>query len=135
MLLDFLNEQLPWRCCKSSKMDEVRDIKAKCLADPERLLWRTTTSGIQEVRSIFHALQRLEYADRPDYAYVRGQLNALLAKEEAKCFQGLSDTRESVTVVLIVKCRENADPPLLLLSMLPCRIKKLPKKILRLRIA
>eukprot|EP00826_Nyctotherus_ovalis_P058164 TRINITY_DN7978_c0_g2_i4.p1 TRINITY_DN7978_c0_g2~~TRINITY_DN7978_c0_g2_i4.p1 ORF type:complete len:332 (+),score=35.52 TRINITY_DN7978_c0_g2_i4:549-1544(+) len=97
VLLDFFNEQLPWRCCKSSKMDEVRDIKAKCLADPEKLLWRTTTSGIQQVCNIFYAIQRLEYADRPDYGYIREQLNVLLAKEDAKCCQALSDTRESVT--------------------------------------
>lgn len=101
MMLDFFNEQLPWRSCKNNKMDEVRDIKAQCLADPEKLLWRTTTSGMQEVHNIFYNLQQLKYSDRPDYNYIKEQLNSLLQKEEAKYSQAFSDTRETITVFLL----------------------------------
>jgi len=84
VILDFLNEQLPWRNCKENKVDEVRDIKTKCLAHPEEYLWRTTTSNLKEVHNIFHAVNRLQYADRPNYEYIRQQLNLLLQKEEYK---------------------------------------------------
>lgn len=82
-------------------MDEVRDIKAQCLTDPEKLLWRTTTNGMQEVRNIFYKIQQLTYSDRPDYNYIREQLNTLLQKEETKYSQTSSDTRETVTVLLL----------------------------------
>jgi hypothetical protein len=81
VLLDFLNEELPWRSSKSSKMDDVRDIKSKCLLDPERYLWKAT-SNIQEVKNIFYKLSETLYSDKPDYKFIRNQLNTLLLKEE-----------------------------------------------------
>jgi len=87
VVLDFLNEQLPWRNCKDNKVDEVRDIKAKCLANPEALLWRTTTAGVEQIKNIFYAIQKLDYADRPDYELIRQQLLQLLQKEEEKARQ------------------------------------------------
>ncbi len=84
MILDFLNEQLPWRNCKENKVDEVRDIKAKCLADPENQLWKTTTASIPEVRNIFYSLSALKYEDRPDYEYIQSQLQQILDREVTK---------------------------------------------------
>ena len=84
VILDFLNEQLPWRNCKENKVDEVREMKMKCLSEPETCLWKTTTSGLQETRNIFYSINRLQYPDRPDYDYVRQQLGLLLQKEEYK---------------------------------------------------
>lgn len=84
VILDFLNEELPWRSCKDNKVDDVRDVKIKCFQDPERYIWKTTTSKMQEVRNIFYSLIKLQYVDRPDYAYVQEQLQSLLLKEEAK---------------------------------------------------
>lgn len=102
MVLDFLNEQLPWRCCKNNKVDEVKEIKTRCLADPEKHIWRTTTLGMVELRHIFYHIARLQYSDRPDYGYIRDQLNALLQKEEVKEQSVRSiDTRTSVSVPLV----------------------------------
>ncbi len=99
VILDFLNEQLPWRNCRDNKADEVRDVKAKCLADPKTYLWCTTTSGMPEVQNIFYSIQKLQYVDRPDYAYIRAQLLGLLQREEAKELSQRSlDTRGSSTV-------------------------------------
>ena len=96
MLLDFFNEQLPWRLCKGNKMNEVGDIKAKALSDPENFLWKSNTREMKEVRNIFNKIKELGYSDRPDYDFIKGQLNILLLKEEAKC--SLYDTRETITV-------------------------------------
>lgn len=84
VLLEFLNEPLPWRICKDNKADDVRDIKGKCLSDPEKHLWNTTTKTIPEVRAIFYSLERLNYSDKPDYNFFRQQLIQMLSKEEAK---------------------------------------------------
>lgn len=84
VVLDFLNEQLPWRNCKDNKADDVRDVKTKCFSDPERYLWRTTTARNQEVRNIYYSLTPLKYEDRPDYEYIRQQLFSLLRNEETK---------------------------------------------------
>ena len=84
MILDFLNEQLPWRNCKDNKVDEVRDMKTRCLADPENLLWKTTTAEIPEVRNIFESIKRLQYSDRPNYEYIEKQLQSLLQRETTK---------------------------------------------------
>lgn len=81
-------------------MDEVRDIKTLCFNDPENHLWRTTTSEMQEVRNIFYKIKELQYADRPDYDYIRDQLTILLQKEETKNPLALLDTRESVSVII-----------------------------------
>jgi len=62
-------------------MDDVRDIKAKCLLDPECHLWKTTTSNMPEVKSIFYKLNETLYSDKPDYKFIRNQLNTLLQKE------------------------------------------------------
>lgn len=82
VILDFLNESLPWRACKDNKPDDVRDLKMKCLEYPERYLWKTTTANMKEVKDIFKSIKRLEYADRPDYEYIREQLSTLLRNEE-----------------------------------------------------
>lgn len=63
-------------------MDEVRNMKAWCLSDPENCLWCSTTKNMQEVRNIFYKLKQLQYSDRPDYDYIRDQLTTLLQKEE-----------------------------------------------------
>ena len=84
VILDFLNETLPWRACKDNKVDEVRDMKARCLANPEEQLWKNTTAGVEEVKNIFHSIKQLEYPDRPNYEFIRRELLRLLQKEENK---------------------------------------------------
>ena len=99
MVLDFLNEQLPWRSCKDTKVDEVKEIKTKCLSNPQRFLWQTTTSNITEVHIIFYLISKLGYGDRPDYASIRQQLNTLAQKEELKEHSIRSlDTKSSLPV-------------------------------------
>ena len=94
VVLDFFNEELEWRTCKSNKMDEVKVIKAKCLSDPENNLWKTTTKGIPELKQIYYSISKLGYPDKPDYEFIRTQLKILLQKEELK--EQLSfETRES----------------------------------------
>jgi hypothetical protein len=63
-------------------MDEVKIMKAWCLSDPEHNLWCSTTRNMPEVRNIFYKIKQLQFADRPDYDYIREQLNTLLQKEE-----------------------------------------------------
>lgn len=82
VFLEFLNEKLPWRCSRTLTMDEVKIMKAWCLSDPEHNLWCSTTRNMPEVRNIFYKIKQLQFADRPDYDYIREQLNTLLQKEE-----------------------------------------------------
>lgn len=100
VVLDFLNEELEWRICKNNKMDDVKLIKAKCMADPERYLWKTTTRGMEEIREIFYSISRLRYSDRPDYDFIRGQLYSLLQKEELKELPS-QGTNTSTSVVVL----------------------------------
>eukprot|EP00347_Sterkiella_histriomuscorum_P020241 403338552 len=72
VILDFLNEILPWR--NNSVKDEVKDIKLKCFSNPEKYLWTTTTRGLQQVKDIFYHLKNLEYADSPNYQFIRDKL-------------------------------------------------------------
>ena len=65
-----------------------------CLKNPETCLW-STTRGLQEVQNIFHKIQQFKYGDRPDYDYIKEQLNTLLKKEEASVFY----LKESLTVI------------------------------------
>jgi len=73
VILDFLEEKLVWREVKEYTMDEVKDIKTKCIKNPERYLWQKT-KNLQEVKNIFMYLKKLSYADQPDYNYIKRQL-------------------------------------------------------------
>lgn len=66
VILDFLEEKLVWREVKEYTMDEVKDIKTRCLKAPERLLW-DKTKNIVEVKNIFYYINRLKYSDQPNY--------------------------------------------------------------------
>lgn len=73
------------------------------MANPETRLWRTTTSGMPELREIFYSILQLQYADRPDYDYIRKQLEILLQKEEQKEHSQTSlETRTSSGVWLLI---------------------------------
>ena len=99
VILDFLNEELPWRSCKDNKVDDVRDVKIRCFQDPEKNLWKTTTSKMPEVRNIFYSLLKLQYVDRPNYDYILEQLKNLLMKEQFKEINIRTiDSRTSPTV-------------------------------------
>lgn len=46
MILDFFNENLPWRNSKFTKLklldsvkDDVKEVKLRCLKAPEKFLW------------------------------------------------------------------------------------------------
>lgn len=105
--MDFLNVPLPWRSCKSNKADDVRDIKAKCLSNPEEHLWKTAINGMREIKNIFFCIARLRYEDRPDYDYIRKELNALLQREEIKEHSQPSlETRTSTAVSLLIIIEE-----------------------------
>jgi hypothetical protein len=54
--------------------DEVRDIKLRCLSNPETFLWTTTTKRLPQAALIFRHIQSLNYEDKPDYEYIRSQL-------------------------------------------------------------
>eukprot|EP00826_Nyctotherus_ovalis_P064081 TRINITY_DN9396_c0_g2_i5.p1 TRINITY_DN9396_c0_g2~~TRINITY_DN9396_c0_g2_i5.p1 ORF type:complete len:227 (-),score=52.30 TRINITY_DN9396_c0_g2_i5:53-733(-) len=81
MALELLGEELVWKKCSVCRIEELAQVKADCMSNPEELLWRTTTAGIPELRNIFYYLKTLQYADRPDYEYIYAQLNQILDRE------------------------------------------------------
>lgn len=100
-MLEFLREKLSWRYSRTMSMDEVREMKAWCLEEPETYLWCGSTRGLQEVRNIFRSIKALKYSDRPDYEYMREQLRALLQREEAT----RSPATREVTAVRVLPYR------------------------------
>eukprot|EP00826_Nyctotherus_ovalis_P036231 TRINITY_DN3198_c0_g1_i11.p3 TRINITY_DN3198_c0_g1~~TRINITY_DN3198_c0_g1_i11.p3 ORF type:complete len:101 (-),score=27.61 TRINITY_DN3198_c0_g1_i11:250-552(-) len=100
-MLEFLREKLSWRYSRTMSMDEVKEMKAWCLEEPENYLWCGSTRRLQEVRNIFHSIRGLKYGDRPDYKYVREQLKTLLQREEATCSPTIRELT-AVRVYLIV---------------------------------
>eukprot|EP00826_Nyctotherus_ovalis_P012589 TRINITY_DN1333_c0_g1_i5.p1 TRINITY_DN1333_c0_g1~~TRINITY_DN1333_c0_g1_i5.p1 ORF type:complete len:150 (+),score=29.04 TRINITY_DN1333_c0_g1_i5:929-1378(+) len=105
VILDFLNETLPWRTCKDTKSDDVRESKSRCLNCPELHLWKTT-ANMQEVKDIFWAIKKLRYADRPDYQFIRQKLVALLKNE--KCGKD-AKPYASISVYLLFNNNRDAD--------------------------
>lgn len=128
MILDFLNEQLPWRNCKENKVDEVRDVKTACLNDPENMLWKTTTANIPEVRNIFNMLRKLQYADCPDYDYIARQLQQILDRETAKT----APTKSSVNSKRPRKAQKESMSPVIGETPPPLNIENNMVKIPRL---
>ncbi len=101
VILDFLDEQLPWRNCRDNRAEQVRDVKTRCLANPESLLWKTTTAGVDQIQQIFYSIKKLGYADRPDYELIRQQLLGLLQHEEDKALHG--DNKGALAVPHVVR--------------------------------
>lgn len=60
-------------------MDEVKNIKTKCLSNPEEKLW-LVTKDIPEVKKIYSHLISLNYKDKPDYQFVRNNLKSILGR-------------------------------------------------------
>jgi len=86
VILEFLDETLPWRNFKGKNEDNIIEMKRKCLEDPEHLLWRTTTAEMLQIKNIFYSIKKLQYADKPDYGYIRTQLQELLSQfDTADC--------------------------------------------------
>ena len=80
MILDLLNENLPWRNCKDDK-EEIKKMKEKCLSNPQNFLFLTTTKDKYELYQIYTYLSTLLYQTKPDYQYIYDQLFSLRIKE------------------------------------------------------
>lgn len=80
MILDLLNENLPWRNCKDDK-EEIKKMKEKCLSNPQNFLFLTTTKDKFELYQIYSYLSTLMYQTKPDYQYIYEQLFSLRMKE------------------------------------------------------
>ena len=80
MLLDLLNEKLPWRNCSDNEK-EILETKHKCLNDPDKYLFLTTTKNKKEIINIFNYIKNLKYETEPDYDYISNQLTILKNKE------------------------------------------------------
>lgn len=70
-MLDFLNEKLEWREQRDYSINQVKDIKNKCLRHPKKKLWVGPTREIPEVEQIFNHIESLDYVDKPDYALIK----------------------------------------------------------------
>lgn len=81
MILDLINENLPWRNCKDDK-EEIKKMKEKCLSKPQEFLFLTTSRGKTELINIFNHLMSLDYLSRPNYKFIYEQLYMLRMKEE-----------------------------------------------------
>lgn len=76
MLLDFLNENIPWR--NNNVKDEVKDMKMRCLSHPEKYLWTPVTiRKFPQVIEIFNYIKQMAYEDKPDYEFVRVKLREI----------------------------------------------------------
>ena len=71
-----------------------------CHPDPEQDIWKTTTANMPEVRNIFYKIKELQFPDRPDYEFIRNQLNILLQKERGRIVPPSLETHSSFTVFL-----------------------------------
>ena len=81
------------------KQDDVKEIKAKCLSNPEKNLWKSVTKNMEEVKNIFNSIKDLKYEDKPDYEYIKNQIKTLHAKvslNPVKNTISISNTKYSI---------------------------------------
>ena len=84
MILDLMDENLPWRNIKSEKIDEIKDCKKKCLDEPDKYLFLGSTKNIKEINNIFEYIKNLKFETEPDYNYIMNQLSIIKNKEIQK---------------------------------------------------
>lgn len=76
-MLDFLNEKLEWREQRDYSINQVKDIKTKCLKNPKKKLWIGPTANVSEVEQVFNQIDKLQYQDRPNYGEIETLLLAI----------------------------------------------------------
>ena len=86
MLLELLNEKLPWRNCSFLNEKEIIETKKKCIDEPEKYLFLTNTKNNEEIINIFNYIKNLKSNDEPDYEYIFRQLSILKNKEIKKIY-------------------------------------------------
>ena len=86
MLLELLNEQLPWRNCSLDNEKEIIEMKIKCINEPEKYLFLTSTKNNKEIINIFNYIKNLKSDNEPDYQYIFNQLSILKNKEIQKIY-------------------------------------------------
>ena len=79
VILDFLEEKLNWREVKEYTMDQVKDIKTRCLSNPEIYLW-DKTKNIEEVKEIYRYIDNLQYSSTPNYTLIKNLLMKIYEK-------------------------------------------------------
>ena len=86
MLLELLNEKLPWRNCSFDNEKEIIETKIKCINEPEKYLFLTSTKNNKEIFNIFNYIKNLKSDSEPDYEYILNQLSILKNKEIQKIY-------------------------------------------------
>ena len=86
MLLDLLNEKLPWRNYSFENEKEIIETKQKCIEEPEKYLFLTNTKNNNEITNIFNYIKNLKFENEPDYEYISNQLSILKNKEIQKIY-------------------------------------------------
>ena len=84
MILDLMDENLPWRKINSEKEDEILECKQRCLNEPEKYLFLKKTKNNNEIMNIFKYIKNLKFETEPDYNYILNQLSILKNKEIQK---------------------------------------------------
>lgn len=51
----------------------------KCLKNPEKYLWTTTTKKFTQMRDIFYHIKSLQYEDKPSYSLIATKLREMQA--------------------------------------------------------
>ena len=84
MILDLMDENLPWRNIETEKIDEIKECKKKCLDEPDKYLFLSSTKNNKEIYYIFEYIKNLKFETEPDYNYIKNQLSILKNKELQK---------------------------------------------------
>ena len=84
MLLDLMDENLPWRNINFENEDAIIDCKKKCLEEPEKYLFLKSTKNNKEIMTIFEYIKNLKFETEPDYNFIMNQLLILKNKEIQK---------------------------------------------------
>ena len=84
MILDLMEENLPWRFIDSQRIEEIKKCKKKCIDEPNKYLFLNSTKNNKEIYNIFEYLKNLKSETEPDYNYIMNQLLIIKNKEIQK---------------------------------------------------
>lgn len=84
VILDLLNEQLPWRNSKDDK-EEIKKTKEMCLLAPQINL-PLNNKNKNEIYTILSCIQSLKFPDKPNYNFIRNELRKMRINDFNKKF-------------------------------------------------
>lgn len=103
VILDFLMEKLEWRSRPDFTMEQVKEMKVRCLGEPQKYLQKGATKEVTEVTLLMKYVSYLKYDSKPDYRYMSELLAQIYNNYDMVQLEQEEEEEEVEDIVVVPK--------------------------------